>query len=88
MKVEDKVDLGNGHFIEFGWSSWNETERSVRNRYPTSTGGFSLRSSSEVSLQDFEHMIREIARRDLLEPRIAARLVEFLAGSIARQTNE
>ena len=57
MKVEKTIDLGNRHKIEFGESTWDEDSLSVRNRYPTSTGGFSPRSSSEIPLNDVKLIV-------------------------------
>jgi len=88
MDVQDTVDLGQGHLIEFGRATWNPEDRSVRNRYPTSTGGFSPRSSSEIPLLDLEPLAIETARRDLLSSAAAARIIEALAASIARQQHE
>ena len=57
MKVERKIDLGNGHSIEFGKATWDENSVSIRNRYPTSTGGFSSRSSSEIPIEDVKIIV-------------------------------
>jgi len=66
MKVEKTIDLGNGHKIELGISSWDETKKSIRNRYPTSTGGFSPRSSSELPVKDISILTIEAIKNDLL----------------------
>ena len=54
MKVEKTIDLGDGHKLEFGKSTWDKDTKSVRNRYPTANGGFSPRSSSEIPIHDVE----------------------------------
>lgn len=84
MQVSDKKDLGNGHFIEIGDATWNPNATSVRNRYPTATGGFSPRSSSEIPLGDLEPIISMVADHDLLPPDAAAKIIESLAASIRR----
>ncbi len=38
MEVHISFDLGKGHKIEFGDSSWDPESFSVRNRYPTKNG--------------------------------------------------
>ncbi len=73
MNVERTIDLGNGHKIEFGIATWDEDSTSVRNRYPTSTGGFSPRSSSEIPIEDVKIIVIEsirngyISRNDILD---------------------
>lgn len=73
MKVEKTIELGNGHKIEFGKATWNLTATSLRNRYPTSKGGCSPRSSSEIPIEDIKLIVKEsvkngyIANNELLE---------------------
>jgi hypothetical protein len=86
MEVRESIDLGDGHLIEIGGATWDTEATSVRNRYPTSTGGFSPRSSSEIPLHDFEPMMVVIAARDLLDVASTARILAALAESIARRT--
>lgn len=59
MKVEKTIELGNGHKIEFGKATWNISATSLRNRYPTSKGGFSPRSSSEIPIEDVKIILKE-----------------------------
>ncbi|RYX83148.1 hypothetical protein EON73_03980 [bacterium] len=59
MKVEKTVELGNGHKIEFGKATWDVRATSLRNRYPTATGGFSPRSSSEIPIEDVKIILKE-----------------------------
>jgi len=66
MKVEKKIELGNGHSIEFGRATWDERSVSIRNRYPTSTGGFSPRSSSEIPIEDVKIIVMESVRNGYL----------------------
>lgn len=73
MKVQKEIDLGGGHKIEFGKASWDNTKTSIRNRYPTSTGGFSPRSSSEIPIEDLKPLVIEaikngyVNKPDLIE---------------------
>ena len=85
MNVNDVVNLGDGHLIEIGDATWDESSISVRNRYPTSNGGFSPRSSSEIPLGDVEHIVRAVGERDLLEIAECARIIEVLSASISRR---
>jgi hypothetical protein len=57
MHVKKVIDLGNDHKIEFGAATWDKNSVSVRNRYPTSTGGFSPRSSSEIPIEDVKIIV-------------------------------
>jgi len=66
MKVEKKIELGNGHSIEFGKATWDESSVSIRNRYPTSTGGFSPRSSSEIPIEDVKTIVIESVKNGYL----------------------
>ena len=66
MKVEKSIDLGSGHKIEIGSSSWDDSKKSIRNRYPTSTGGFSPHSSSELPVEDISIITLEAIKNDLL----------------------
>lgn len=84
MNVQESEDLGNGHFIEFGQSSWDENTFSIRNRYPTSTGGFSPHSSSEIPIHDLSILVREAARRDILTRQEMINMIQELADSLDR----
>jgi len=59
MKVIKTIDQGAGHKIEFGEATWDATRTSIRNRYPTSSGGFSPRSSSEIPIEDIKILVEE-----------------------------
>lgn len=84
MDVKDTVDLGSGHFIEFGNSTWDASQESVRNRYSTSTGGFNRFSSSEIPLDDIEEIVTETAKRDKLEKNEIVRIIKELLNSLER----
>ena len=86
MNVRETVNLGNGHRIEIGDATWNETQTSVRNRYPTANGGFSPRSSSELPLEDIEIIVTTVAQKDLLDISACARIIEALSASLVRRT--
>ena len=66
MKVEKTIELGNGHRIEFGKATWDEDTVSIRNRYPTSTCGFSPRSSSEIPIEDVKIIVEESVKNGYL----------------------
>lgn len=85
MDVHDTIDLGNGHLIEVGASTWDPNSMSVRNRYPTTDGRFSPHSSSEIPLWDLEPLLSVVAKHDLLPPETAAKMIRSLAESIERQ---
>ena len=85
MQVQDVVDLGDGHLIEFGPSTWNPNVISVRNRYPTSDGRFSPHSSSEIPLDDLEKIIIEVVKRDLINVKVTTEIISVMANSILRR---
>ena len=87
MKVQDEVDLGNGHIIEIGQATWDDAETSVWNRYPTSNGGLSPRGSSEIPLADLNPILKAVADRDLLDLATTAQLIEALAASLTRRAS-
>lgn len=68
MNVTTKISLGNNHSIEWGESTWDENEFSIRNRYDTIDGRFNKSGSSEISWEDFNLMIIESIRRNLFSP--------------------
>jgi len=59
MKVEKTIELGNGHEIDFGKATWDESTVSLRNRYLTSNGAFSPRSSGEIPIEDIKILVKE-----------------------------
>jgi len=85
MRVTDSVQLDERHSIEFGYSTWDDASMSVRDRWVTSSGGFSPRSSSEIPLGSISDIIIETAKRDLLDVQTTALIIEALAASIARR---
>lgn len=60
MKVIHREELESGHSIEIGWSSWNDSELSVRDRYDLPSGKFTPHNSSEVPLKDLAEMYRVV----------------------------
>jgi hypothetical protein len=87
MDVTKSVDLGDGHKIEIGKATWDETKTqiSIRDRYPTSTGGFSPHSSSELPLGDIKEITTVVAAEDLLKPKDLAEMIAALSASLGRQ---
>lgn len=85
MQVTKTVDLGNGHKIEIGKSTWDENSVSVRNRYPTATGGFNVRGSSELPIYDIEEIVYVLADENLLPPNKLVDLIDALFESLKRQ---
>ena len=86
MNVQHTLNLGNGHLIELGESTWDpQNARSVRDRWPTSTGGFSPRSSSEVPMESLVPMLTFAAQHEELSAAECAEIIIALADSIKRQ---
>lgn len=85
MKVQQVLDLGQGHLVELGQATWNWDCRSIRNRYPTATGGFSPRSSSEIPIEDLPDLIKFAATHDALSAEQCVEIVKHLTECIRRQ---
>ncbi len=79
MDVTNSMEIGGGHIIEWGRSTWDPEAVSIRNRYPTATGDFSPHSSSELPIQDLEHLVTAACNWDLLDSHSMARMIEALA---------
>ncbi len=79
MDVINSIEIGDGHRIEWGHSTWDPQAISIRDRYPTATGGFSPRSSSELPIEDLEHLITAACNWNLLDGHSMARMIEALA---------
>ena len=86
MKAQETIDLGDGHQIEIGKATWDETQTSVRNRYLDSTQNVNSRRSSEIALADLSPIFKVIAERDLLDVATTTELIQTLAASLARRT--
>ena len=85
MNVEHTLNLSDGHLIEIGESTWDpQNARSIRDRWPTSTGGFSPRSSSEVPMESLAPMLTFAAQHDELSAAECAEIIAELAASIRR----
>ncbi|AUX46996.1 uncharacterized protein SOCE26_085070 [Sorangium cellulosum] len=88
MKVQHAQDLGNGHSIEIGAATWDPSDRSVRNRYQTASGGFSPHSSSEIPVDDLVPLIEFLAKHDELSIEQCAKVINALSVSILRQAGK
>jgi len=64
MDVKDKFSTSNFHSVEWGEATWNDKEKSVRNRYDTVQGKFNKAGSSEIPWKDFKIIIRESISRN------------------------
>jgi hypothetical protein len=85
MKVKYNSPKVGGHSIEIGEATWDSTDISIRNRYETSTGGFSPRSSSEFPIHDLVPLATFAAKHDQLSAAQCAEMIIELAASIKRQ---
>ena len=86
MNVQHLKNVGPGHSIELGESTWNpQGARSIRDRWATPGGGFSPRSSSEVPLESLVPMLTFAAQHDELTASECAEIIAALADSIKRQ---
>lgn len=87
MNVQRSLNLGNGHLIEIGESTWDpHNARSIRDRWPSnSPSGFNPHSSSEVPLESLVPMLSFAAQHDELSAAECAEIIAQLAASIRRQ---
>lgn len=67
MDVKENTTKSSGHSIEWGGATWNNREKSIRNRYDNvSTGKFNKSGSGEIPWEDFKLMIKESISRGQL----------------------
>lgn len=66
-----ETESGKHHTIELGFSTWDPTAISIRNRYDLPNGRFNPHLSSEIPLDDLHALVRvallglpEILRRN------------------------
>jgi len=85
MKVKKTKDLGGGHLVEVGSSTWDEYQTSIRNRYQISKGGLSNRGLSEISLDDVFELMIVAADEDLLEAKKLAKILSAVSASLQRK---
>ncbi|WP_263820012.1 hypothetical protein [Salinibacter sp.] len=85
MDVQDRLKISDTHSIEWGKASWDDKEKSIRNRYDTESGRFTPHNASEIPFGDLERLVVESAKRDHISSQMAARMIEELAASISRQ---
>lgn len=85
MKVEKTKDLGGGHLVESGRATWDESQTSIRNRYPTKNGGFNPRNSSEIPLDDISELIVFAAEQDLLSAKELSEVLCATSSSLSRK---
>ncbi|CAM3540262.1 hypothetical protein [Aequorivita lipolytica] len=64
MKPKDKKPLSSNHSLEWGESTWDSTEFSIRNRYEKASGGYNQAGSSELPWDDFKIMLKESILRN------------------------
>jgi hypothetical protein len=62
MQVVYREEIGPNHTIEIGWSTWDASAVSIRDRYDTD-GHFSNTASSEIPIEDLPHLIRVALER-------------------------
>lgn len=77
-------NVSPGHTFEFGVSTWDIHENSIRNRYDNKVGKFNRFGSSEIPVKDFLEMIRFSAEKDLFAPHECAAMMDAFANSIRR----
>tara|TARA_Y100000780_G_scaffold209671_1_gene207383 strand:- start:355 stop:615 length:261 start_codon:yes stop_codon:yes gene_type:complete len=64
MEVKESTSKNGGHSVEWGNATWNNSEKSIRNRYDNvSTGKFNKSGSGEIPWEDFKIMIKESISR-------------------------
>ncbi len=76
----------NGHILELGKATWNDEDTSIRNRYPTKTGGFNPRSSSEIPLHDVIEIVKFVAEEQYFSSRDCIEIVKTMLWAAMGQT--
>lgn len=64
MKTNDNIAIDNNHSIEWGESTWDKKEISIRNRFDNEDGKFIHSASNEISWNDFNTMIIESVKKN------------------------
>lgn len=85
MKVLKTKDFGGGHLLEAGKSTWDDSEISIRDRYPARNGRFSSHSSSEIPLGDVPELVVFAAEQDLLAPNELAEILCAASAALRRK---
>jgi hypothetical protein len=85
MKVEQTKDLGGGHLLEAGRATWDESQVSIRDRYPTCNGGFTPGSSSEIPMGDISELAVFAAEQNLLSQSELVNIHCAVSASLARR---
>ncbi len=88
MKVERAKDLGEGHLLESGRATWDDSQTSIRNRYPTKNDGFNPHSSSEIPLVDISELAIFAAEQDLLNQTELIQILSAVSASLVRQSKD
>ena len=87
MKVEKSIQIDSEHSIEFGGSSWDETEKAIRRRKDLN-GKFDVHSSSEISINghlNITDLFIACLREDLINTSKISFVIKEIAESLNRQ---
>ena len=68
----------NGHILELGKATWSEEDTSIKNRYPTASGGFSPRSSSEIPIHDIIEIVKFASEEQCFSTRNCIRIAKMM----------
>ena len=82
MDVKDKLTINDNHSLEWGKSTWNPANLSIRNRYNTEEGKFNHAGSSEIPWGDFNLMIIESLKRNKFSKDEVSNLLKSIAETI------
>lgn len=85
MEVTDKLIIDNNHSLEWGASTWDKDDFSIRNRFDSDEGRFNKAGSSEIPWADFNTMILESLRRNHFSRQQIAEITNEIGQYIARQ---
>lgn len=83
MNVADKLVIDSNHSIEWGESTWDEDDFSIRNRFDSDEGRFNKAGSSEIPWADFNQMILESIRRNHFTSNQIAEITREIGNFIA-----
>ena len=89
MDVTETITINEDHSIEFGNSSYEAGEPTIRRRYDPN-GKFSPHGSSEISINGFLNitdMYVMCLERDLIDPAAMSRVLNAIIESARRNNN-
>ena len=88
MEVLETIVIDNEHSIEFGNSTWDKSEMSIRRRKDNQDGRFNPHGSSEIPIDGYVNisdLFIECLRRDFIDAQTLSNIMNEIVISSNRQ---